>query len=420
MKHLWAVGQFGKVLYSNDGISWAQETLPDAVGRNEVWGVVVGNDITVFSSGGADVANSELAVRSPAGVWSWLGTGRGKPLFGIWCDATDNIDATEMDFPGTGRVKSILHYNGVAWSELASIAGVDFFRIHAGLTAGSDSAPTGVVYLNGVKLGNSRNWSRFRGAYNAGGGSYFAAGSDPLNGWLIVSKFVSPNWVDVLQVPSSNRFEAIHGVGLDIWAVGQNGTIYHSSNGGGSWSPQVSGTSEDLNGVFALTADEVYAVGSGVPNGTLLCYDGVSWSPRDSSAVVGALNGVWGGVVEYVGPPAGPPIVTPEDPLRDAIDVDPESDVVFTVVDDGTLVEPWYLGIHRGDGWETAMTFDAGSATFHSGFDGQRSSTEPHVDGAGRNGYRVRIHMTGSLRYSGSVFVGVAVVDDAGLPAEIA
>jgi hypothetical protein len=62
-----------------------------------------------------------------------------------------------------------------------------------------------------------------------------------------------------------------------VWSVGHGGTILFYD--GTSWSPQASGTTDTLWGVSALDESHVWAVGSG---GTILFYDGTSWSPQAS------------------------------------------------------------------------------------------------------------------------------------------
>jgi photosystem II stability/assembly factor-like uncharacterized protein len=48
------------------------------------------------------------------------------------------------------------------------------------------------------------------------------------------------------------------------WAVGRNGTIVHTTNGGSHWtSTPISGTSENLNSVWFATPDTGWAVGAG-------------------------------------------------------------------------------------------------------------------------------------------------------------
>ena len=52
------------------------------------------------------------------------------------------------------------------------------------------------------------------------------------------------------------------------WAVGVNGTIIKTTNGGTNWVPQTSGTTDTLRSVFFVNANVGYAVGgSGIPGG---------------------------------------------------------------------------------------------------------------------------------------------------------
>ncbi|MCX5990868.1 MAG: PKD domain-containing protein [Chloroflexi bacterium] len=86
----------------------------------------------------------------------------------------------------------------------------------------------------------------------------------------------------------------------DVYAVGNGGTILHYN--GTSWSAQVSGTTNDLLGVWGyryslipmITVEEVYAVGS---NGTVLVSrssNGFRWTAQSGTDVGTDLRAVWG------------------------------------------------------------------------------------------------------------------------------
>jgi hypothetical protein len=47
------------------------------------------------------------------------------------------------------------------------------------------------------------------------------------------------------------------------WIVGAQGSIFHSSDGGQTWTPQASGTVSDLSAVYGFSAQDVWAVGKG-------------------------------------------------------------------------------------------------------------------------------------------------------------
>jgi photosystem II stability/assembly factor-like uncharacterized protein len=72
------------------------------------------------------------------------------------------------------------------------------------------------------------------------------------------------------------------------WAVGRQGKIVRTTNGGSSWSEQNSSTTEDLNDVFMLNSSLGYAVGK---KGKIVKFNGTSWSDASSGETrdVGAV-----------------------------------------------------------------------------------------------------------------------------------
>jgi photosystem II stability/assembly factor-like uncharacterized protein len=78
----------------------------------------------------------------------------------------------------------------------------------------------------------------------------------------------------------------------DLFTVGQNGTILHSNNDGVSWLPQVSITGRDLHGVWGTASTDVFAVGQA---GNILhsTNDGVTWSFQ-ASGTTQNLSAIWG------------------------------------------------------------------------------------------------------------------------------
>jgi photosystem II stability/assembly factor-like uncharacterized protein len=81
----------------------------------------------------------------------------------------------------------------------------------------------------------------------------------------------------------------------DVWcsddacyAVGSQGTILHFD--GIQWRPMTSGVTEDFQGVWGTSTNNVYAVGGG---GTVLHFNGDRWAPVNTPTIE-FLRGAWG------------------------------------------------------------------------------------------------------------------------------
>ena len=64
-----------------------------------------------------------------------------------------------------------------------------------------------------------------------------------------------------------------------MWLAGSNGVIRHAKSPFTTFTAEASGTTETLYGIAAASCTDVYAVGS---NGTILHYDGATWSAQTS------------------------------------------------------------------------------------------------------------------------------------------
>jgi hypothetical protein len=79
-----------------------------------------------------------------------------------------------------------------------------------------------------------------------------------------------PDWTWQNPLPQGNSLLGVWGSsGSDVFAVGGSGTILHYD--GSSWSSMSSGTSNHLGGVWGSSGSDVFAVGEG---GTVLHYSG--------------------------------------------------------------------------------------------------------------------------------------------------
>ena len=95
-------------------------------------------------------------------------------------------------------------------------------------------------------------------------------------------------------IPGANDFKGISGVSdTNVITAGKNGDIYQWN--GTSWSQMTSPTGEDLDDIFMLADGTAYAVGKkNGGQGTVIHYNGSTWSSVTSGAIADEdLKGVW-------------------------------------------------------------------------------------------------------------------------------
>jgi hypothetical protein len=174
--------------------------------------------------------------------WTWdqpLPTA--SDLIGVWGSSGKDVFAV-------GDFGAIVHYDGSAWSAMAS---------------GSNGLLSSV--------------------WGSGGKDVFAVG---VSGTIL--HYNGSFW----SAMRSGTNQAVIGLwgssGNDVYAVGDAGTILHYD--GSTWSSMNSGTNLELNAVWGSSPNDLFAVGAG---GTILHYDGSRWSAMTSSSIQ-YLTGVWG------------------------------------------------------------------------------------------------------------------------------
>lgn len=184
---------------------------------------------TLYMVGGNDTAGSGT-------IWSYAGnlaagSGQWTPekttttaLYGVWVDTT-----------GTGfavGTNTALRRSGTTWSALSGIGTNRVFGLwaentgsaYAAVAVGHDEPPPDMGAGNGL-------------AWNYNGGSFVQ---------------VAPGNVNAL-------YSVWAASPTDIYAVGDMGTILHSTNGT-DWTPQTSGVTDAVEGISGVSADEIYAV----------------------------------------------------------------------------------------------------------------------------------------------------------------
>ncbi len=103
-------------------------------------------------------------------------------------------------------------------------------------------------------------------------------------------RWLPSSWSPLTSGTTNDLWGIWAGSGTNLYTVGNNGTILHSSDGT-TWSAQTSGTTNLLYTIWGSSATNLYAVGN---SGTILhSSDGTTWSAQ-TSGTANNLYWVWG------------------------------------------------------------------------------------------------------------------------------
>ncbi len=107
--------------------------------------------------------------------------------------------------------------------------------------------------------------------------------------FLFTGKGFAQEWEWQNPLPQGNSLNATWSCSTnDVFAVGYNGTILHYD--GNTWSSMPSGTTNNLWSIWGTANNDLFAVGY---SGTILHYDGHTWNSM-ASGTTNYLWGVWG------------------------------------------------------------------------------------------------------------------------------
>ena len=219
--------------------------IPTVRMLNDVWvGASISDgrvDLRIFS-----VGEEGTILSSDGEIWEEQESGTIQDLNGVWGISPENVFAV-------GNAGVTIHFDGDTWEEQESGPPWDLNDVWGD--------PTGQAI---VAVGDSGT----------------------------ILSFDGDTWVEM----GNNNHWDLNGIWgfspRDIFAVGVNGTILHFD--GEAWKEQESGTItiQNLNSVWGTSSDNVYAVGD---EGTILRYDGNTWTDASGNlSSIAALNSVWG------------------------------------------------------------------------------------------------------------------------------
>ncbi len=311
------------------GPSWSTVTSPNpTTGTNRLLAVSSQSAAASWAAGySVDGSGNELPLvaRWDGSAWTGANIAAGDAgnsrLTGVVAIATDDVVAVGYTVKGDGSVVPLIErWNGTSWTASNPDAGTGDHHL-LGVTATSSSDVTAVGYTTDggaetplILRWNGAGWNasnpdagtgdhRLEGVAAISASDIVAVGrTSTATGTVpLVLRWNGSAWASDNPDAGSGDHElrAVAAVSSsDVTAVGFSTTVTGSAPlvmhwNGSSWTADNPASSGELNGVAALAADDVWAVGRtpGSPDTTLaLHWGGSSWSPSPTPNGSGASN----------------------------------------------------------------------------------------------------------------------------------
>jgi len=281
--NVWTVGDKGAILYY-DGSIW----LPQDSGTDkDLYGVAAFDASHVWA-----VGDSGTILHYNGFAWQAQTSGTNKKIYGVVAVAEDGACAV-------GEDKYAYFYSGGKWQAVKTdfsgqaVTGTDMNHLWAvcgnkdvwGYNAGSDSWTK--------STSTKKNLHDISAITVSGHSPYIWAVGD--DGWIIGSMDGGSNWYQESS-GAANDLKAVSALNANHqWAVGMKGTILF--RGASTWTAQTSTTNNDLYGVSALSTRSIWAVGDkGTCDTVLAAYPGIEWCspqsvPRGQTLKVDIVGG---------------------------------------------------------------------------------------------------------------------------------
>ena len=214
---------------------------------------------------------------------------------------------------------------------IAALNSTNYFAV--GGTSGGD--PTG--YTFSTTGGAQSVSSGLLQSVDVASGTYYTAGAVnqgtqlfPNYQGTVLKSTDGTNWTT--QVSSGPKLYGISASDSSVaYAVGDNGTVQKTTNGGTNWSSQTTDSNYVLYGVDTVNATTAYAVGKNGSDGVILkTTDGTNWSTTQTISGI-PLNAI---------------SVTPDDPnVAFAVG---DASLIMKTADGTTWVDAGFVGIGGG------------------------------------------------------------------------
>jgi len=306
--HVWAVGEAATILFYN-GTSWARQTAPTLPYSYDLLAVSAADTTHVWAVGGYNGFENAVILFYNGTSWAVQQTMATGGFTDVYAYNTTNVWAVSY---------WTWHYNGTSWSQVNDGSAHSPYQVSAysatnlwaidwdgtilnSTNAGAtwNAALSGLDWPATICAFNATNiwvvgWEGNTAFYNGTTWSYSTMGTTDICGVdafatnsvfacgdsIFLTGTGALSWTSRITGATTQTLYSVASYGQnEVWAVGNNGTIVHSSDGGNIWGTQTSGTTNWLRAVTAANANTAWAVGR---NGTVrkTTNGGSSWTSQ--------------------------------------------------------------------------------------------------------------------------------------------
>ncbi|MEI8081078.1 MAG: YCF48-related protein, partial [Actinomycetes bacterium] len=293
----WAVGGAGVILKTTTaGATWLPQTSPTLAGLSAISFAPSSNGSIGYFVGNASLPNWTIYKTTNSGV-TWtavngLGVTGATNLTGVSCFDANNAVAVGTN----GQIRHTID-GGTTWlNQSQNNAGANALRDVKMINAATIKVIGDVGMVFTTSDGGNFWTTPMVGTTATYQTSYFidanhgwAAGT---NGTIIRTTDAGQTWTTLAS--GITTWRSIHFADANNgWVVGDGGAIQHTIDGGVTWTSQTanSKTTQQLNGVWALSSSTAIAVGNG---GTIVktANGGSTWTIKPSGTLQ-PINAIW-------------------------------------------------------------------------------------------------------------------------------
>jgi hypothetical protein len=275
--------------------AWTAINLPAGVRGSAIWATSASD---IFVTGVSEGSSDGVILHHNGQIWSEQFRANQVLLGGLWGSSATDVFTAGNPTAGSLSPGLVLHYNGSQWSDVGPNEDFDHYLTVWGTLPGDVFAGGwfDAIPANGlIRHYNGTAWSlmtdhdfgtngQITDLAGASATDVYALGSEstydtePSITTYAIEHYDGNGWTRSLAT-TEYQLNGVWAVGANnAFAVASGGRILHYDGTG--WTPMASPTTQNLLDIWGTSGSDVYAVG----DGGILHYDGSSWSVDNLTA----------------------------------------------------------------------------------------------------------------------------------------